>query len=144
MTGETMRSLLVVLTLMILAVPSPSALGRSPRAKSTATSAPALRPFPWTAILETIGPVLAIWLGAVVIRGTRAKHISSPPLNAGDVASLPVAWYSAMSSFFEKRPAQQKPESLTTPAADTTQLARLTSDLSTPVAHPPSSPDSDF
>src|SRR5437879_4168025 len=137
-----MRSLLVVLTLMILAIPSPSALGRSPRAKSTAQSAPALPPFPWTAILETIGPIMAVWLGAVVVRRTRSKHISSPPVNAVDVASLPVAWYSAMSSFFEKRPAQQKPESFTTPAADTTQLARLTSDFSAPVAHAP--PDSDF
>jgi hypothetical protein len=136
-----MRSLLVVLTLMILAIPSQSALGRSPRAKSTATSAPALPPFPWTAILETIGPILAIWLGAVVIRRTRAKHISSPPLSARDVASLPVAWYAAMSGFFEKQPIQLKPESFTTPDTDATRLSRLTSDFSTPVAHAPGSPD---
>ncbi|HEV2948457.1 MAG TPA: hypothetical protein VGX70_13870 [Gemmataceae bacterium] len=136
-----MRSLLLVLTLMILAIPNQSALGRSPRAKSTATAAPALPPFPWTAILESIAPVLAIWLGAVVIRRTRAKEISSPPLSARDVASLPVAWYAAMNGFFEKRPTPQKPESLTTPDADETRLAGVTSDFSTPVAHAPGSPE---
>ena len=139
-----MRPLLLILTLLVMAVPSPSALGRSPRAKSTAQSAPALPPFPWTAILETIGPIMAVWLGAVVVRRTRSKEILSPPLNAKDVASLPVAWYSAMSSFFEKQPLQSRPESVETPDADATRLARLTSDLSTPVAHAPGSPDSDF
>jgi hypothetical protein len=139
-----MRSLLVVLTLMILAVPSPSALGRSPRAKSTALSTPALPPFPWTAILETIGPIMAVWLGAVVVRRARSKHISSPPLNPRDVASLPVAWYAAMSGLFEKQPAQQKPESSNTPGADATRLAGTTSDFSTPVAHAAGTPESDF
>lgn len=136
-----MRSLLVVLTLMILAIPSQNALGRSPRAKSAATSAPALPPFPWTAILESIGPVLAIWLGAVVIRRGKRQETSSPPLNPKDIASLPVAWYAAMSSFFEKQPIQQKPEPLTTPDVDETRLAGVTSDFSTPVAHAPGSPE---
>src|SRR5262249_3464513 len=98
-----MRTFLVVLSLMIIAVPAESALGLSHRYKSTASETPALPPFPWTAILETIGPILAIWLGAVVIRGAKAKDASSPPLNSKDIASLPVAWYAAMSSFFEKR-----------------------------------------
>jgi hypothetical protein len=139
-----MRPLLLLLALMIMAVSSESALGRSPRRKSTAQSTPALPPFPWTAILETVGPVLAIWLGAVVIRRAKTKDVASPPLNPKDVASLPAAWYAAMSSFFEKRPIQEKPEPSSTPGPDTSRPVALSSNFSAPAPHAPGSSDADF
>ena len=139
-----MRPLLLVLALTITAIPSESALGRPPRGKSTAQSTPALPPFPWTAILETVGPVLAIWLGAVVIRRAKKKDVASAPVNPKDIASLPADWYSAMSSFFEKQQIREKSEPSSTPGPDASRPVALSSNLSAPVAHAPGSPDSDF
>ena len=92
-----MRPRMLFLTLLFSLVLSQTAFARSPRVKHAA-STPALPPFPWVAVLETVGPIMAIWLAAVGIRGMIGKEKQIQSLGAADVASLPAAWFVAASS----------------------------------------------
>jgi hypothetical protein len=80
------------------------------------------------AVLETIGPILGIWVGALVARKMVTKDKEILSLGAGDVASLPVAWFAAASSIFIKARTDQMVEP-SQPA--------LPSASATPVAHAP-------
>jgi hypothetical protein len=63
-----------------------------------------------TTVVETIGPLLAIWIGAVVARRFLWKDKEVLSLSAGDVASLPVAWFAAACNIFSKSGTDQKVE----------------------------------
>jgi hypothetical protein len=103
MMEHFMRPRLVILVCFfgILLSASP-ALARSPRSKRHAQETPAGPPFPWTAIVETVGPVLGMWLSAVLLRRTLAREKATPELVSGEIVSLPVAWFAATSGLFEK------------------------------------------
>src|SRR5438132_14416255 len=78
---------------------------RAQRASQTAAPAP---PFPWIAVLETVGPVLGIWFGTILLRrtlGREKKDLGSAP---NEIASLPVAWFAVMSGLFERKRLDQK------------------------------------
>jgi len=69
---------------------------------------PSAPPFPWSAVFETVGPIFGIWLGAVLLRRTMNREKTNPSLDTGEVASLPVAWFAAMSRLFEKKVPERK------------------------------------
>lgn len=122
-----MRRRVLLLTLIMVVVLTPAGFARPPRVKRSTASSPALPPFPWTAVWETVGPILAIWLGSVVIRRTLSKEKLRPPLAAPDVASLPVAWFTAMNSIFEKQNSEPNLEPIQPPSRPESRV--LTPDL---------------
>jgi hypothetical protein len=105
-------------------------------------------PFPWRAVGETVGPILGIWLGTVLLQKTLSRDKTKPVLVAGEIASLPVAWFSAMTGFFEKNATERKAQLSQTSLATDSQS--LTSDLwprsfdLEKLTPPRSPPDSDF
>src|SRR6267378_987679 len=118
-------AVVLVCFLNILLSGSP-ALARSPRATRSTREA-AGPPFPWRAVGETVGPILGIWLGTVLLQKTLSRDKTKPALVASEVASLPVAWFSAMTGFFEKNATERKAQLSQTSLAPASQS--LTSDL---------------
>jgi hypothetical protein len=122
-----MRPLVLILTLIVMADGIETAVARSPRRRQTTSSAPALPPFPWASVLETVSPILAIWLGAVVIRGTLSKEKQPPAPAAGEVASLPVAWFAAVTNILAKKSSESNVEPIQ--SASQPESGVLTPDL---------------
>ena len=140
-------AVVLVCFLSILLGGSP-ALALSPRMKRGTQEAAVGPPFPWRAVGETVGPILGIWLGTVLLQKTLSRDKTKPVLVAGEIASLPVAWFSAMTGFFEKNATERKTApSQASPAPDSQSL---TSDLwprsfdLEKLTPPRSPPDSDF
>jgi hypothetical protein len=124
-----MQSRFVIVLACILGVvlSDSTALARSPRAKRTAHEAASTPPFPWAAVAETVGPILGIWLGTLLLRRTLDRDKPSRPLVDGEIASLPVAWFSVMTGFFEKKATERKTEPPQTTSVPDSQP--VTSDL---------------
>jgi hypothetical protein len=101
------RLLILVCLLGVILSASP-ALARSPRSKRHAQETPAGPPFPWTAIVETVGPLLGMWLSAVLLRRTVGREKATPELVSGEIVSLPVAWFAGTTGFFEKTRVETK------------------------------------
>jgi hypothetical protein len=58
--------------------------------------------------LETVGPIVAIWVAVFVIRGMMVKENQGQPIGAAEVVSLPAAWFAAACSIvFNLRNGQQ-------------------------------------
>jgi hypothetical protein len=141
MKEQPMRPRLVILVCLLGILMSPSlALARSPRAKRNAQATPAGPPFPWTAVAETVAPLLGIWLGAVLLRRTLGREKTNSELVAGETVSLPVAWFAATVGLFEKKKTETKaappqanrpdgfqfrPSDVTPPAAELQKLTTL-------------------
>ena len=105
------RQVILVCLLGILLSASP-AWARSPRFKRHAQETPAGPPFPWTAIVETVGPLVGMWLSAVLLRRALGREKTTPELVSGEIVSLPVAWFAGTTGLFEKRKAatpEEKP-----------------------------------
>jgi hypothetical protein len=73
-------------------------------------ASPSAPPFPWHALLETVGPIVGICFGAVLLKRTMRQEKTKASPDTGEVASLPVAWFAAMSRLFEKKALQPKAE----------------------------------
>jgi hypothetical protein len=100
------RVVTVLMCLFCFTVSDSPVWARSPRAQRASQTAAPAPPFPWIAVLETVGPILGIWLGTVLLRRTREKKEPGPA--PSEIASLPVAWFTAMSGLFERRQRQLK------------------------------------
>jgi hypothetical protein len=98
----------VMLCLLSLALGGSSAVARPLQSQRRIPAAPTAPPFPWPAVLETVGPIVGIWLGSVLLRRTVNREKTTPPLS--ETASLPVAWFAAMSGLFEKKAPERKAE----------------------------------
>jgi len=143
-----LRLVVVLVCFFSILLSGSPALARSPRAKRGTQEAAAGPPFPWRAVGETVGPIVGIWLGTVLLQKTLSRDKTKPVLVAGEIASLPVAWFCAMTRFFEKNTTERKAQPSQTSLATDSQS--LTSDLwprsldLEKVTPPRSSPDSDF
>ena len=104
------RLTVVMLCLLGLALGGSSAVARPLQSQRKIPAAPSAPPFPWTAVLETVGPIVGIWLGTVLLRRTVNREKTNPPPDTGEIASLPVAWFAAMSGLFEKKAPERKAE----------------------------------
>lgn len=97
------RRLLALVCLLAILLSASPALARSPRAKRLAQETLAGPLFPWTAIVETVGPLLGMWLSAVLLRRTLGREKTTPELVSGEIVSLPVAWFAGTAALFEKK-----------------------------------------
>jgi hypothetical protein len=98
-----LRSLMVgLLCVFAFAVSDSPAWARSPRVKHAAQAAPPAPPFPWIAVLETVGPLVGVWFGTVLLRRTVEREHAPTPAPS-EIASFPVAWFAAMSGLFERK-----------------------------------------
>ena len=124
------------------------AWARSPRAKRHAQETAAGPPFPWTAVAETVGPILGVWLGAVFLSWTFSREKKDSFLVAGEIVSLPVAWFAATTRLFEKKkpetkagpPEKKRLDEYENPALD---VAAPIAELQQMTTSPPL-PESDF
>jgi hypothetical protein len=102
-----LRLAVVLLCVLSLALGASRAEARPLQSHHRAQAPPSAPPFPWSAVLETVGPIFGIWLVAVLLRRAINREKTNP-LDTGEVTSLPVAWFAAMSRLFEKKAPERK------------------------------------
>jgi hypothetical protein len=96
--------------LFCFTVSDPPVWARSPRAQRASQTAAPAPPFPWIAVLETVGPILGIWFGTILMRRTLGREKKNLGPAPSEIASLPVAWFAAMSGLFERKRHEQNME----------------------------------